>query len=168
MTDGTDGTYETDDWRTDRIGAALRGENPTVLRRLESGFAVIGDVQFLPGYSVLLVDEPGVRRLSDLPRPRRLSFLSDMDRLGEAVERVCRRLDPDFRRVNLEILGNTDPFLHAHVWPRFAWEPPELVGRPVWLYPPDRWNDDSVKLGPQHDALRDGLGAELDRLRSPG
>ena len=55
-----------DDFRVDRIGSALRGENPTVLRRLEAGFAVIGDVQFLPGYSVFLVDEPGVERLSDL------------------------------------------------------------------------------------------------------
>lgn len=36
------------DWREDRIGSALRGENPTVLRRLEAGFAVIGDTQFLP------------------------------------------------------------------------------------------------------------------------
>ncbi|WP_416518563.1 hypothetical protein [Streptomyces achromogenes] len=96
----------TDDWRTDRIRAALSGENPTVLRRLTAGFAVIGDVQFLPGYSVLLVDEPEVQRLSDLPRAKRLSFLSDMDQLGEAVERACRRLDPAFRRVNLEILGN--------------------------------------------------------------
>lgn len=99
----------TGDWRMDRIGAALRGENPTVLRRLESGFAVIGDVQFLPGYSVLLVDEPGVQRLSDLPKAKRPAFLSDMDQLGEVVERACRRLDPDFRRVNLEILGNTGP-----------------------------------------------------------
>lgn len=152
-------------WRTDRIGAALRGENPTVLRRLEAGFAVIGDVQFLPGYSVLLVDEPGVRRLSDLPKARRMSFLSDMDRLGEAVERVCRRLDPDFRRVNLEILGNTDPFLHAHVWPRFEWEPVELRGAPVWLYPRDRWSDERFRLGPRHDVLREAIGAELDRLR---
>ncbi|MCU4749525.1 diadenosine tetraphosphate hydrolase [Streptomyces sp. G-5] len=153
----------THEWRTDRIGAALRGENPTVLRRLVSGFAVIGDVQFLPGYSVLLVDEPGVQRLSDLPKARRLSFLSDMDRLGEAVERVCRRLDPGFRRVNLEILGNTDPFLHAHVWPRFAWEPAELVSRPVWLYPADRWSDGRFRLGPQHDVLREAIASELDR-----
>ncbi|MFF9365193.1 diadenosine tetraphosphate hydrolase [Streptomyces griseoluteus] len=158
----------TDGWRTDRIGAALRGQNPTVLRRLEAGFAVIGDVQFLPGYSVLLVDEPGVQRLSDLPRAKRLSFLSDMDRLGEAVERVCRGLDPGFRRVNLEILGNTDSFLHAHVWPRFDWEPAELVGKPVWLYPDDRWSDEEFRLGPQHDVLRDRLGSELDSLRSTG
>jgi diadenosine tetraphosphate (Ap4A) HIT family hydrolase len=154
----------TGDWRTDRIGTALRGENPTVLRRLTAGFAVIGDVQFLPGYSVLLVDEPGVQRLSDLPRARRLSFLADMDRLGEAVERACRRLDPAFRRVNLEILGNTDPFLHAHVWPRYAWEPAEVVALPVWLYPRERWSDERFRLGPPHDALRETIGDELDRV----
>ncbi|MFD8666564.1 HIT family protein [Streptomyces microflavus] len=156
----------TGDWRSDRIGAALKGDNPTVLRRLAAGFAVIGDVQFLPGYSVLLVDEPDVQRLSELPKSKRLSFLSDMDHLGEAVERVCRQMDPAFRRVNLEILGNTDPFLHAHVWPRFEWEPPDLVGRPVWLYPQESWGAERFKLGPQHDVLRDAIGNELDQLRS--
>ncbi|MGW1545533.1 diadenosine tetraphosphate hydrolase [Streptomyces sp. NPDC002346] len=110
----------TGEWRTDRIGAALRGENPTVLRRLESGFGVIGDVQF----------------------------------------------DPAFRRVDLEILGNTDPLLHAHVWPRFEWEPADLVGAPVWLYPRDRWHDEQFRLGPQDDLLRDAIGSELDELRS--
>ncbi|MFI8458094.1 diadenosine tetraphosphate hydrolase [Kitasatospora sp. NPDC085464] len=154
-----------DDWRTDRIGSALRGENPTVLRRLTAGFAVIGDVQFLPGYSVLLADDPRAERLSDLPRDGRLAFLSDMDRLGEAVERASRRLDPAFRRVNLEILGNTDGFLHAHVWPRFDWEPADLVGRPVWLYPRDRWSDQRFALVPRHDVLRAAIGEELDRLR---
>lgn len=156
----------TGNWQTDRIGAALRGENPTVLRRLESGFAVIGDVQLLPGVLGSPGGRAGVQRLSDLPRAKRLSFLSDMDQLGEAVEQVCRRLDPDFRRVDLEILGNTDPFLHVHVWPRFEWEPAELVGKPVWLYPRERWSDEQFKLDSQHDVLRDAIGSELDRLRS--
>ncbi|MEN8652010.1 diadenosine tetraphosphate hydrolase [Streptomyces sp. 21So2-11] len=155
----------TTDWRTDRIGSALRGENPAVLRRLDAGFAVMGDVQFLPGYSVLLVDQPEVRRLSDLPREKRRSFLSDMDTLGEAVERACGRLDSAFRRVNLEILGNTDGFLHAHVWPRFEWEPPGLAGLPVWLYPRDRWTSEQFALGPQHGPLRGAIGDELDQLR---
>jgi diadenosine tetraphosphate (Ap4A) HIT family hydrolase len=154
-----------DGWRNDRIGSALRGENPTVLRRLDAGFAVIGDVQFLPGYTVLLADDPAVRRLSDLPRRRRLDFLADMDRLGEAVERACRRLDPAFRRVNLEILGNTDDFLHAHVWPRYDWEPADLVRLPVWLYPRGTWSDERHRLGPRHDALRTAIGEELDRHR---
>ncbi|MBC9712108.1 diadenosine tetraphosphate hydrolase [Streptomyces sp. TRM66268-LWL] len=157
-----------DTWRTDRIGSALRGENPTVMRRLSAGFAVIGDVQFLPGYSVLLTDTPGAGRLTDLPRARRLAFLEDMERLGEAVERICGRRDPGFRRVNLEILGNKDPFLHAHVWPRYDWEPPELAARPVWLYPAGHWTDPRYTLGPQQDSLRAQLAQELDRLRGDG
>jgi diadenosine tetraphosphate (Ap4A) HIT family hydrolase len=149
------------DWRADRIGAALRGENPTVLARLPGGFAVIGDVQWLPGYCVLLADDPEVQTLSDLPRPRRLEFLESMADLGDAVARACRQLDPQFRRVNLEILGNTDPFLHAHVWPRYEWEPPELVGRPVWLYPVERWSDPATTLGPEHDELRAAITRNL-------
>ena len=157
-----------DDWRTDRIGSAHRGENPTVLRRLDAGFAVIGDTQFLPGYCVLLVDEVGVERLSDLPRGKRMAFLSDMDRLGEAVERACRQSDAAFRRVNLEILGNTDTFLHVHVWPRFEWEPEELVAGPVWLYPEERWTSEEFALGARHDQLREAIGVELDQLPGIG
>ena len=83
-----------DAWRRDRVGSALRGENPTVLRRLTGGFAVMGDVQFLPGYSVLITDTPGADRLTDLPRPQRLAFLADVELLGEAVQNVCADRDP--------------------------------------------------------------------------
>ncbi|MDG9707566.1 HIT family protein [Streptomyces sp. DH10] len=152
------------EWRDDRIGSALRGENPAVLRRLDAGFAVIGDVQFLPGYSVLLTDDPSVERLSELPRSRRLAFLGDMERLGEAVERACRRVEPGFRRVNLEILGNADAFLHAHVWPRYDWEPEDLVRLPVWLYPREMWGEERYALGARHAPIREAIGEELDRL----
>jgi diadenosine tetraphosphate (Ap4A) HIT family hydrolase len=155
---------ETDNWRADRIGTALRGENPTVVRRLKRGFAVMGDPQFLPGYCVLLADDPQITRLSDMPRAERLEYLADLDRLAEAVEIACRRLDPAFRRVNIEILGNRDAFLHAHVWPRYDWEPPELVGRPVWHYPQERWSDAGSTLGPQHDRLREEIARALDSL----
>lgn len=156
-----------EDFRTDRIGSALRGENPTVIRRLTAGFAVLGDIQFLPGYSVLLADDPAVQRLSDLPRSQRTAFLTDMDHLGDAVERACTRLDPAFRRVNLEILGNTDAFLHAHIWPRFDWEPADSVHGPVWLYSRDHWTDQQYALGPRHDAVRQAIGEQLDRLAYP-
>ena len=137
------------------------------MARMTAGFAVIGDVQFLPGYSVLISDTPGVDRLTDLPRPRRLQFLDDLDRVGEAVETVCARRDPQFRRVNLEILGNTDAFLHAHVWPRYEWEGEQAARKPVWLYPPTFWSEPSpeTELGPAHDDLRAELTAELHRLR---
>ncbi len=125
-----------------------------MLGRLPEAFPVIGDVQWLPGYCVLLTDDPQVQSLSDLSRPRRRQFLESMADLGEAVGLACQELDPEFRRVNLEILGNTDPFLHAHVWPRYGWEPTALVRKPVWLYPAANWSDPGTALGPEHDSLR--------------
>ncbi len=154
------------DWKADRIGSALQGENPTVLRRLSTGFAIIGDLQFLPGYCVFLTDDPGVQRLSDLPRPRRMDFLAEMDLLAEAVERVCGRRDPAFRRVNISILGNFDPFLHAHIIPRYTWEPEQYHHGPIDQYPKEQRTDPATLLGPQHDQLRAELTAEIDHLRS--
>ncbi|GAA3244474.1 DeoR family transcriptional regulator [Streptomyces lavendulae subsp. lavendulae] len=153
------------DWKQDRIGSAHRGENPTVLRRLDSGFAAIGDRQFLPGYSVLLTDDPAVTRLSELSRSRRVAYLTDLERLAEAVERACARLDPAFRRVNIEILGNTDPYLHAHIWPRYDWEPADLVRMPVWLYEDEEcWRGERHALAPRHDGLRTAIAEELEAL----
>jgi diadenosine tetraphosphate (Ap4A) HIT family hydrolase len=131
------------------------------MARLPEGFAVIGDVQWLPGYCVLLADDPAITRLTDLPRPRRLDFLASMERLAEAVEQSCSELDTAFRRVNVEILGNADPFLHAHVWPRYEWEPDHLVSKPVWSYPAENWADPAHGLGPQHEELRRAITRRL-------
>ncbi len=152
-------------WREDRVGSALAGENPTVLAELDAAFAVIGDVQWLPGYSLALTKVPGLDRLSDLPRGERIRYLADVDLLATAVETVCRRHDGAFRRVNIDILGNHDAFLHAHVWPRYEWEPPELVAKPVWLYSPDRWTDPQFALRREHDDLRADLTRQIVRLR---
>ena len=149
------------DWKQDRIGSALRGENPTVLRRLPSGFAVVGDTQFLPGYCVLLA-EPEVGHLSDLSLPARSRFLTDMSLLGEAVERVCR--PEGLVRINYEILGNGLPCLHAHVYPRYAWESDERRRGPVWLYPPDELYGPAYALSDAHDELRRSIGDALDEL----
>ncbi len=121
----------------------------------------MGDPQWLPGYCVLLSDDPSADRLSDLSRPEQTAYLGSMALLGEAVERACRERDSAFRRVNLEILGNADHFLHAHVWPRYDWEPSDLITRPVWLYPAEKWSDPGTALGPQHDDLRAAIRGYL-------
>jgi diadenosine tetraphosphate (Ap4A) HIT family hydrolase len=151
------------DWKRARVESALRGQNPTVLARLPEAFAAIGDVQWLPGYCVLLTDDPTISQLSDLPRPRRLAYLESIDRLANAVEHACRRADSHFRRVNIEILGNTDAFLHTHIWPRYEWEPEQHRRMPVWLYPSDRWTDPSHALTAAHDSLRAAITNELNR-----
>ena len=152
------------DWRSDRIGSALRGVNPTVMAKLPGAFAVMGDVQWLPGYCVLLVDRLGVGGLTDLDPDDRRQYLTSMAVLGEAVENACRAADSGFRRLNFDILGNTDEFLHAHVWPRYDWETDERVTKPVWLYPADFWTLPTVRLGAQHDQLRAAITADLIRL----
>jgi diadenosine tetraphosphate (Ap4A) HIT family hydrolase len=147
-----------------RLAAAERGENPTVLARLKTGWAVIGDTQHLPGYCLLLY-RGEANHLTDLPCAQRAEFLLDMSLLGEAVENVCSALDPRFRRVNYEVLGNSWPHLHAHVHPRYGWEPPAHRSAPVWSYP-DR-KDLRYQLDERHRELQARLTGELHRI-APG
>ncbi len=139
-----------------------------MLGRLPGGFAVIGDVQWLPGYCALLTDDATVDRLTDLQHEKRIEFLTSMERLGEAVEVACTAMDPAFRRVNLEILGNTDVYLHAHVWPRYEWESPSVIGFPVWAYPMSHWSDPAHQLGAKHDELRRRIVEHLGTTGSLG
>jgi diadenosine tetraphosphate (Ap4A) HIT family hydrolase len=151
------------DWRDDRIGAALRGENPLVMARMRSGFAVIGDTQHLPGYSLLLTDDPSADHLSDLDWDRRRQFLFDLSLLGEAVGRACR--PNGLRRVNYEVLGNSIAHLHGHVHARYEWEPPDKIGGPVWRYPKEVRNDPAHAYSDEkHGELRAAITAELMRV----
>ncbi len=151
MSDEQQGT----DWRYDRVGSAEWGENPMVLARMHSGYAVMGDTQFLPGYCLLLAS-PWADKLTDLPLDRRSEFLLDMSVLGEAVESACR--PHGLRRVNYEISGNREPFLHAHVWPRYEWEPEEYVSGPVGRYPLERRTHEGDRYG---EAAHGELGARI-------
>ena len=151
-----------DTWKQDRIGSAERGENPTVIARMPSGFAVMGDLQLLPGYCVLLAT-PQVTHLSDMSFEQRRQYLFDMSLLGEAIEIVCR--PNGLRRMNYEILGNGDTYIHAHVFPRYDWETPERIAFPVWLYPLTIWNDKSHAYDEaQHGELKRQIGQQLRQL----
>jgi diadenosine tetraphosphate (Ap4A) HIT family hydrolase len=155
------------EWRDDRIGSALRGENPMVMARMRSGFAVFGDFQLLPGYCVLLADDPAISQLSDLEMNRQREFLSDMALLGAAVETVCA--GDGLRRMNYEIQGNLLAALHAHIRPRYEWEPEDRKTRPVSAY------SEAVLVSPDHDydqakhgELRAAITSELERLMRAG
>jgi diadenosine tetraphosphate (Ap4A) HIT family hydrolase len=110
------------------VEEARAGQLARVIGRLPSGWAVLGDPQILPGYCLVLPD-PVVDQLNDLTGNTRRQFLEDMARLGDAVLIVTA-----CERVNYEILGNIEPALHAHVIPRYSWEPDESRRRPVWLH----------------------------------
>ena len=61
----------------ERLALARDGKLPTVVRQMPSGWAALGDQQFLEGYSVLLAD-PMVSDLTDLDHQARARFLLDM------------------------------------------------------------------------------------------
>lgn len=127
-----------------------------VITRMRTGFAVIGDTQQLPGYCVLLCADASVDHLTDLPRQSRAEFLLDLALLGEAVESVCRR--DGLRRINYEVLGNSMAVLHGHVHARYDWEPPDMIGGPVWRYP----DDERFSVAHAYDEQRHGsLRAEI-------
>ena len=136
-----------------RVDEARRGENPNVIARLPSGWAVLGDVQFLRGYCLLLPD-PVVPHLNALEGSSRVQFLTDMAALGDAVLTVTGAV-----RINYEMLGNVQPALHAHVFPRYADEPDELRLKPVWFYDWDR--APKFEKGKHLDLMRQ-IGAALE------
>jgi len=109
-----------------RVAAAERGENPTVVCRMRSGYLVLSDQQTPRGWCILL-SVPVVGDLDDLDEEQRIAFLSDMAAAGEVVKRVTGA-----QRINYSMLGNVEPALHAHIQPRFASEPEHLRRQPLW------------------------------------
>lgn len=143
-------------WQSDRIGAALRGENPMFVVQMATGLVFLHDAQFLPGWCVLFA-QPPVGKLEELDDGRVRDFLGDMARLGRAVSTACRS-----RRINYAIYGNTAPVLHAHVVPRYDGEPVDRITQPVWTYPAEQWRDMPLDYDPaRYATLRDKIRAAL-------
>jgi diadenosine tetraphosphate (Ap4A) HIT family hydrolase len=109
-----------------RFEAAERGENPTVIGRMKSGWLVLGDQQSPRGWCILIA-APLVKDLNALDEAGRVQFLSDMTSVGDVMMKVAGSY-----RINYSILGNVDPFLHAHIQPRYQEEPEVERKAPVW------------------------------------
>jgi diadenosine tetraphosphate (Ap4A) HIT family hydrolase len=123
------------------VAACRSGEYPALLMRMNCGWAVLGQAQFLRGYSLLLPD-PVVPHLNAMNPSHREQFLQEMALLGDAVFKVTGAL-----RINYAMFGNVEPALHAHVIPRYTDELPALSTAHPWMYD---WSQ-----APQFDAQRD-------------
>jgi diadenosine tetraphosphate (Ap4A) HIT family hydrolase len=114
----------------ERVAMARAGQNPTVIGRMASGWAVLGDAQFPRGYGLLLPD-PVVGSINELEGSARARFLADMIAIGDALLAATNAY-----RVNYEIQGNSDQALHAHIFARYQAEAAERRRGPVWMYDP--------------------------------
>ena len=135
-----------------RVARLRAGQDATLIARLPSGWAVLGEQQFLRGYSLLLPD-PVVDTFNDLAPGLRAQVMTDAARLGDALLEVTGAL-----RINYAIFGNQEPALHVHVVPRFADEPESLRMAHPWSYD---WSAaptfDPVRDADLVRALRDAL-----------
>ncbi len=93
---------------------------------MKSGWLVIGDVQPLPGYCLLLAD-PVVESINALDQTQRVQYSLDVIRAGDALLAVT-----DAYRINYETLSNSEPALHTHIIPRYRTEPDEKRRRVAW------------------------------------
>lgn len=124
-----------------RVEALREQREPTFIARMPSGWVVLGDPQVLRGYCLLLPD-PVVAHLNDFSGSARAQFLADMARLGDALLTVTRAV-----RINYALLGNQEPALHAHLFPRYADEPAAQRTSHPWSYD---WS-----AAPRFDSARD-------------
>jgi len=142
----------------DSVRTCVEGSHPGLIAELDTGRAVLGNVQFWPGYSLLLCKSPVTER-HELPRATRLRHLEEVSRLAEAVHRVVRP-----HKLNDELLGNSVPHVHGHVLPRRADEPAPRA--PVWTQMPTDEVAAAHRPDPaRRDGLRRAIAAELAAVR---
>ena len=126
--------------------------DPSFICQMSSGYVYLSQMQFLRGYCILS-SEPVVASINDLLPEARSVFLLDMVKIGDAILKVT-----DAFRINYAIMGNSQPVLHAHIVPRYMWEPDELRKGLPWDHP------DIFAEATKFDAKRDQT--LVDELRN--
>jgi len=136
----------------ERIAELEAGGNALRIARLPSGYLVLSEDGYLPGYCLLLA-APLAPSLEELDAERRATYLEDVGRIGAVLKAVA-----GCKRVNYGIYGNVDPFLHCHFWPRYEWEEAPFSTMPPLAWPGERREREKARNAEAHLAL-------LSRLR---
>lgn len=140
----------------DRIQLIKDNNNPCFVAELETGYVVIGDFQFYKGYTLFLCKEH-VSELHELELKFRRKFLEEMSLVAEAAFRVFQP-----KKMNYELLGNTDRHLHWHLFPRYETDP-EPKNMPVWLIDKSIRSAESTRPAKEElENLKNKLKVELE------
>lgn len=102
----------------------LKNENPYFVAELETGYVVIADRQLFRGYTLFLCKQHK-KELFKLKTNYKLKFLEEMSVVSEAVFKAFKP-----KKLNCELLGNTDSHLHWHIIPRYYRDPKPLTA--IW------------------------------------
>ena len=141
----------------ERIEMIKQGTNPYFIAELETGYAVIGDHQHFKGYTLFLLKEH-FTELHFMPHEMKKKHLEEMSLVYEAVFNAFK---PD--KMNAELLGNGDPHIHWHLFPRYDSDP--LRRRPVWKLTKElMFRDEAKPTSAELAEMVLSVKAELDKL----
>jgi diadenosine tetraphosphate (Ap4A) HIT family hydrolase len=109
------------------IERSRAGTFPDWLAELPRSLLILGDSQFYRGYCLLLAKRH-VTELHEMPRGEAHELLDELLAVGRTLATVLKPL-----KLNYECLGNQEPHVHWHIFPRYADDP--MRASPVWLRP---------------------------------
>ena len=148
----------------ERIKETKAGNNPFLVKELETGYVVLGDYQHFKGYTLFLYKDHIVE-LFDLDKELREKHLYEMTLVAEAVKNAFGA-----EKMNYECLGNGEggAHIHWHLFPRRSGDLDNYGNKgkgPTWWYPRNEMYADYNK--PSNEDLEDmkeKLLYELNKL----
>jgi diadenosine tetraphosphate (Ap4A) HIT family hydrolase len=105
------------------------GKFPDLVAELPNSWAILGDAQFYRGYCILFAKSHATE-LYLMPADEARGLSDEVRLVAEAIAAVVKPL-----KMNYECLGNSEPHVHWHLFPRSASESEELRLAPVWIRP---------------------------------
>jgi diadenosine tetraphosphate (Ap4A) HIT family hydrolase len=97
---------------------------PDWVAELPRSWLTLGDAQFYRGYCILLAKRH-VTELHAMPRGEAHELLDEILAVGRTLAEVLKPL-----KLNYECLGNQEPHVHWHIFPRYQDDP--MKHSPVW------------------------------------
>ena len=101
----------------DRILLCQTGQNPHVIQEFEHSIFVVGDHQFHPGYSLILLKQH-VRELHELVPSVQVELFQEV---MAATTAIVQTFHP--WKMNHACYGNAEPHVHWHLFPRYRQDP---------------------------------------------
>ncbi|HZO83077.1 MAG TPA: HIT family protein [Candidatus Binataceae bacterium] len=98
-----------------------------LIAELPQSFVILGDAQFYRGYCVVLAKRH-VNEIHLMEPAQARALFDEILAVGNAIYSVTRPL-----KLNYECLGNLEPHVHWHVFPRYQSD--ALRAAPVWVRP---------------------------------
>ncbi|MGH7914177.1 MAG: HIT family protein [Candidatus Binataceae bacterium] len=120
---------------------------------LPRSFVILGDAQFYRGYCVVLARRH-VSEVHLMPPDEARELFDETIAVGRAIAVATRPL-----KLNYECLGNLEPHVHWHVFPRFKTD--AMRAAPIWTRP-EIERKVALEDFDRH-ALIQAVGAELHR-----